>query len=81
MTTSRCAAPTPGPSGSASTASGQVVSIGKRLSNRLTLVYEQGLTVATNALRLEYALSRTLTVRVEAGTVSGVGLFYRRSYD
>ncbi len=70
-----------GSSSGASGASGQVVAIGKRLSNRLTLVYEQGLTVATNALRLEYALSRTLTLRVEAGTVSGVGIFFRRSYD
>ena len=70
-----------GAASGASSATGQVVAIGKRLSNRLTLVYEQGLTVATNALRLEYALSRTLTVRVEAGTVSGVGLFFRRSYN
>ncbi len=70
-----------GSASGATPATGQVVSIGKRLSNRLTLVYEQGLTVATNALRLEYALSRTLTLRVEAGTVSGVGIFFRRSYD
>jgi translocation and assembly module TamB len=71
---------TTGPPGT-TPASGQVVAIGKRLSNRLTLVYEQGLTVATNALRLEYALSRTFTLRVEAGTISGVGIFFRRSYD
>ncbi len=61
-------------------ASGQVVSIGKRLSDRLTLVYEQGLTIATNALRLEYTLSRSWTVRAEAGTVSGIGLYFRRTY-
>jgi translocation and assembly module TamB len=59
----------------------QVVAFGKRLTDRLTLVYEQGLTVATNALRLEYALSRTLTLRAEAGEVSSVGIYYRRSYD
>jgi len=59
----------------------QVVAFGKRISERLTLVYEQGLTVATNALRIEYALSRTLTLRAEAGTVSSVGLFFRRSFD
>ena len=58
---------------------GQVVSFGKRLTDRLSLVYEQGLTVATNGLRIEYALSRTLTLRAEAGTVSGVGIFYRRT--
>jgi translocation and assembly module TamB len=59
----------------------QVVAFGKRLSDRLSLVYEQGLTVATNALRLEYALSRTLTLRAEAGTVSSLGVYFRRSYD
>ena len=61
--------------------SGQVVAFGKRISDRLSLVYEQGLTVATNALRIEYALTRTLTIRAEAGTVSSLGLYFRRSYD
>jgi translocation and assembly module TamB len=58
-----------------------VVAVGKRLSDKLTLVYEQGLTIASNALRLEYSVSQTLTLRLEAGTVSGVGLFYRRNFD
>jgi translocation and assembly module TamB len=62
-------------------AAGRVVSIGKRLSENLTVAYEQGLTVATNALRIEYALSSTLSVRAEAGTVSGLGLVYRRNFD
>ena len=55
------------------------MSFGKRLTDRMALVYEQGLTVATNALRLEYTLSRNLTLRAEAGTVSGIGIFYRRT--
>ena len=59
----------------------QVVAFGKRISDRISLIYEQGLTVATNALRIEYALSRTLTLRAEAGTVSSLGLYYRRSFD
>ena len=59
----------------------QVVAFGKRISDRLSLIYEQGLTVATNALRIEYALTRTLTLRAEAGTVSSVGLYFRRTYD
>ncbi|CAG0948532.1 Translocation and assembly module subunit TamB [Burkholderiales bacterium] len=58
-----------------------VVAFGKRLSERLSLVYEQGITVATNTLRLEYALTRSITLRAEAGTASGVGIAYRRSYD
>ena len=59
----------------------QVVAFGKRISDRLTLVYEQGLSVANNALRIEYALSRTLTLRAEAGVVSSLGLYFRRNYD
>ena len=59
----------------------QVVAFGKRISDRLTLVYEQGLSLASNALRLEYALTRTITLRAEAGTVSSVGVYYRRSFD
>ena len=60
---------------------GQVIVFGKRISDRLTLGYEQGLSIAANALRLEYTLSNTLTLRAEAGTVSGVGVYYRRTYD
>lgn len=68
-----------GAAGTTGTAS-QVVVLGKRLSDRLTLGYEQGLSLATSALRLEYALSRSVTVRAEAGTVSGVSLVYRRTF-
>ncbi len=60
---------------------GQVVTFGKRLTDRLSLVYEQGLTVATNALRIEYALTKTLTLRAEAGVVGSFGIYYRRSFD
>jgi len=74
-------APTRGTTGTASSATGQVVTLGKRLNERLTVAWEQGLTVATNALRIEYALTNTLSVRAEAGTVSGVGLYYRRNFD
>ncbi len=70
-------------SGSSTTggASGQVVALGKRISDRLSIVYEQGLTVATNALRIEYTLTQTLMLRAEAGTVSSVGIFFRRNYQ
>ena len=69
-----------GAAGAAGTA-GQVIVFGKRISDRLSLGYEQGLTVASNALRLEYTLTKTLTLRAEAGTVSGVGVYYRRTYN
>jgi translocation and assembly module TamB len=60
---------------------GQVVSFGKRLTDDLTIAYEQGLTIASNALRIEYALTRTLTLRAEAGTISSIGVFYRRAFE
>jgi translocation and assembly module TamB len=69
-----------GAAGAAGTA-GQVIVFGKRISDRLTLGYEQGLSIASNAVRLEYALTKTLTLRAEAGTVSGVGVYYRRTYN
>ena len=58
----------------------QVVVFGKRISDRLSLGYEQGLSLATSAVRLEYALSRRVTLRAEAGVVSGVGIAYRRTF-
>ena len=60
---------------------GQIVAVSKRLSDKLSLVYEQGLSVANNALKVEYALSRTVTLRAEAGFVSGFGIYYSRSFD
>lgn len=69
------------PAGVTGGTSGQVVAFGKRISDRLSLVYEQGLTVANNALRVEYALSRSWTLRAEAGVVSSFGVYFRRTYD
>jgi translocation and assembly module TamB len=59
----------------------QVVTIGKRISDRLYIAYEQGLSLATNALRIEYVLSRYLTVSAFAGTESGVALNFRRTWQ
>ncbi|MEP7329544.1 MAG: translocation/assembly module TamB domain-containing protein, partial [Betaproteobacteria bacterium] len=61
--------------------SGQVVALGKRIADRLSIVYEQGLSIASNALRIEYALTQTLTLRAEAGTISSIGIFFRRVYN
>jgi translocation and assembly module TamB len=62
-------------------AGAQVVAVGKRLSDRLYIVFEQGLSVANNALKIEYALTRSVTLRAEAGLISGVGIYYRRSFE
>jgi translocation and assembly module TamB len=60
----------------------RVVAVGKRLSERLYVSYEQGLgAVATNLLKLDYALGRRWTLRAETGSSSGGGLYYRYSWD
>jgi translocation and assembly module TamB len=66
---------------SSSPLAGQVVVLGKRISDRLTIGYEQGLALASSALRIEYALTRTLTLRAEAGASSSLGLVYRRLFQ
>ncbi len=65
----------------ASGAENQVIAVGKRLTERLSVVYEQGLTIANNALRLEYDLTNSVKLRAEAGTVGSVGIYFRRSFD
>lgn len=66
----------------------RVVAFGKRLSERVYVSYERGLgAIATNLVKLDYALGRNWSVRAEAGsttagnTTSGWGLFYRFSWD
>lgn len=61
--------------------SNQVVAVGKRISHRLYVIYEQGLGGATNVLKIEYNLSRRLVLRAEAGEVSAAGLFFRHVFD
>jgi translocation and assembly module TamB len=63
------------------TTAAQVVAVSKRLTDKLSLIYEQGLSLANNSLRVEYVLSRTVTLRAEAGLVNGFGIYYTRSYD
>jgi translocation and assembly module TamB len=62
--------------------SGQVVAFGKRLSDRFYISYEQGLgTVASNLVKLDFTLTRRLSLRAETGTSTGLGFFYRYSWD
>jgi translocation and assembly module TamB len=60
----------------------RVVAVGKRLSDRLYISYEQGLGAAASALvKLDLSLTQRFAVRAETGTSSGIGLFYRFSWD
>jgi translocation and assembly module TamB len=62
-------------------AQSQVVSIGKRISDRLYVTYEQGLAGAQTVLRLEYLIDSRFTVRADAGQTSKLGVNYRYSFD
>ncbi|MFL6563978.1 MAG: translocation/assembly module TamB domain-containing protein, partial [Burkholderiales bacterium] len=63
-------------------AADRVVAVGKRLSDRLYISYEQGLgTAASQLVKLDFSLTQRLALRTETGTSTGVGLLYRFSWD
>jgi translocation and assembly module TamB len=63
------------------TVQGSAVTVGKRLSERLYLTFEQGLAAARTLLTLEYLIGRGFRVRATGGQDSAVGVFYTRSFD
>ncbi len=60
---------------------GQVVAVGKQLSERVYLTFEQGLAAAQSIVGLEFLLGRGFRVRAASGTDNSVGIFYSRSWD
>lgn len=58
-----------------------VVTLGKRLSSRLYLVYERGLFAAGNAVKLRYALSPRWTVQTQSGGDNAIDVFYNLLFD
>jgi translocation and assembly module TamB len=63
------------------TAQASAVTVGKRLSERLYLTFEQGLAAARTLVTLEYLLGRGFRVRASGGQDSSMGVFYTRSFD
>jgi translocation and assembly module TamB len=59
----------------------RIVSLGKQVSARLYVGYEQGLQTASSVLHLRYTLSKRLTVEGEAGTRSALLLFFNFVFD
>ena len=59
-----------------------VFALGKRLSDKLYVSFEQALgTTAEYLVKLDYSLTQRVSVRGQTGTTSGVGLFYRYAWD
>ena len=57
-----------------------VLTLGKRLSARAYLTFEQGLASATNLVKINYTLTPRITLRAQAGTESAVDAFYTFSF-
>lgn len=58
-----------------------IVLVGKRLSSRFYLIFEQSISGATSVAKLRYLLSRRLRVEVGAGTMSTFDLIYNWRFD
>jgi translocation and assembly module TamB len=74
----------PGQNSSATTkptAAQNVVAIGKRLSSRVLVTYEQGLRGVWNLLRIQYEITDRLSVRAQTGTDTALDLLYSFSFD
>ena len=60
---------------------GASVALGRRLSDRVYLFLERGISAATTALIIEYSLTRELRLRAEAGDVNGLGITWGRTLE
>ncbi len=67
--------------GDGATLSSSVVSVGKRLSSRATLSYEQSLDGLSQVVKVLYQLSPNVRLEVQAGQQSSFDAFYTREYD
>ncbi|MBK9021647.1 MAG: translocation/assembly module TamB domain-containing protein [Sulfuritalea sp.] len=60
---------------------GQILVLGKRLSARTYLGYEQGLTAATGAVKLTHAMTPRISIVTRAGEDSAIDVFYNFAFD
>src|SRR5690606_10215318 len=66
--------------GGSSASSGQVLAVGKQLSNRLRLSYEQALGGATSLVKLTFKLTERVSVVGTSGTDAALDMFYSFSF-
>lgn len=59
----------------------RIVTLGKQISSKLYVSYQQGLETAGSVIQLRYALSPKLSVEAEAGSRSAISLFYNIAFD
>ncbi len=59
----------------------QVVAVGKRFSDKLYVEYQQGMAATSAMLRLSYVLTKAISLRLEAGSPSTVGVNFSKSFE
>lgn len=57
------------------------VILGRRLTNRIYVFLQQGISTADSVLIVEYTLARNWRARAEAGDVAGLGLVWGRFFE
>jgi len=67
--------------GSGGGAAQQFLTVGKRITERLYLAFEQSLGGTENLLRLEMSLTQRIALRAQTGSASSLGVFYRYAWD
>ena len=72
----------PGAGGQTSASTYQeVVTLGKKLSDKLSISYEQGVRGLFNLLRIQYEINKRLSLRAQTGSENAVDLLYFWSFD
>ena len=60
---------------------GGLLTIGKQISSRLRVTFEQGFTKAATLLKIRYNIYKRVDLQVQTGTESAVDVFYTFSFD
>ncbi|WP_420473759.1 translocation/assembly module TamB domain-containing protein [Noviherbaspirillum sp. ST9] len=59
----------------------QVVNLGKTISDRLFIGYEQSLASAESVLKLTYEMTRNWSVVLRGGAVTGIDVYFSKRFD
>jgi translocation and assembly module TamB len=59
----------------------RIVTLGKKISSRLYVSYQQGLQTTSSVLLLRYTLTSRVSIEAEAGTRSALSMFYNFAFD
>ncbi len=60
---------------------GGLLTVGKQISSRLRVSFEQGFTKAATLLKIRYNIYKRVDLQVQTGTESAVDVFYTFSFD